>query len=523
MACVRATDRRGLPGAVLGVVGVGLLVRLPFVATADFPLNDGGLFVAMARDILSAGYALPATTSYNGGGIPFAYPPLALYLAAALSELLSADLAALLLVLPAAASLLVLAAFLALSRRLLDDPHRSLLAALVFALLPGSYSWLMMGGGLTRSVGLLFALLALRQVPPLLAEGRPAAILAMGAALSLAMLSHLEAALFAICGSLAFWAASGRRRRGLLGIGAAFAAALLIAAPWWATVLTRHGTAPFLAAARTGGWSAVELALVPPRAFEEMSPLVFLAGMLGVAGCAFERRWLLPLWLLATMAANPRSVPTYVTVPWAMLASAGVLGVAVPGLARIGSAPALRRWIERCAVAGVLGSLALADWRLHASGDHALVALTAAEREAMRALAATPPESRVLVISTAAEWPSDPVAEWFPVLAERRSVLTLQGTEWLPDREFSHRRRGYETLKAQGVRSLGDLRAWSEGRWAEPGRRRAREVEFSHLYLARGGPGAVDLGRLRAEILRSPDYRVLADSPQATVFARIRP
>ena len=63
---------------------VGLVVRAVPLVAAGFPLNDGGLFYAMAEDVRRAGFALPMYSSYNGVGIPFVYPPLAFYLAAAL-------------------------------------------------------------------------------------------------------------------------------------------------------------------------------------------------------------------------------------------------------------------------------------------------------------------------------------------------------------------------------------------------------------------------------------------------------
>lgn len=60
----------------------GGVVRIFPVLGSEMPINDGGLFFAMARDIQAANFKLPLETSYNLAGIPFAYPPLALYIAA---------------------------------------------------------------------------------------------------------------------------------------------------------------------------------------------------------------------------------------------------------------------------------------------------------------------------------------------------------------------------------------------------------------------------------------------------------
>src|SRR5919204_6989211 len=80
---------RATPVALL----FALAARLPYFARSNFPLNDGGLFVAMSQDVLANHFALPAVTSYNAADrIPFGYPPLAFYIVAGLHALLGTDL-----------------------------------------------------------------------------------------------------------------------------------------------------------------------------------------------------------------------------------------------------------------------------------------------------------------------------------------------------------------------------------------------------------------------------------------------
>ena len=83
------------PFLVLGLslaILLGGFVRLAHVIPNDFPLNDGSLFYTMVQDLRAAHYALPDTTSFNQAGIPFAYPPLGLYLAGFLSDIFKLDL-----------------------------------------------------------------------------------------------------------------------------------------------------------------------------------------------------------------------------------------------------------------------------------------------------------------------------------------------------------------------------------------------------------------------------------------------
>ena len=59
---------------------IGGTIRLYGVLQSNFPINDGGLFYTMIKDLMANGYRLPVTTSYNHLNLPFAYPPLFLYL-----------------------------------------------------------------------------------------------------------------------------------------------------------------------------------------------------------------------------------------------------------------------------------------------------------------------------------------------------------------------------------------------------------------------------------------------------------
>ena len=156
-------EDRTTRAALLAALAVGALIRGWHVWGADFPLNDGGLFYVMVRDIQHAHYHLPAFTSYNGAHIPFGYSPLTFYLAAALNDA-GVDLLTLFRVLPFLASTACIAAFYLLARDMLESRAAIAASLLAFAIVPRGFVWLLMGGGLTRSFGYLFALLALHQV-----------------------------------------------------------------------------------------------------------------------------------------------------------------------------------------------------------------------------------------------------------------------------------------------------------------------------------------------------------------------
>lgn len=134
----------------------GAYARLILVMQNDFPILDGGLFYAMTNDLLANHWHLPLTTSYNRLDIPFAYPPLPFYLLAGIHSLTGFDLLTLLRWLPALLSLLTIPVFYLMARAMLESESLGALATLIFAMLPRSWEWLIMGGGITRATGTLF-------------------------------------------------------------------------------------------------------------------------------------------------------------------------------------------------------------------------------------------------------------------------------------------------------------------------------------------------------------------------------
>ena len=144
-----------------------------------------------------------------------------------------------------------------------------------------------------------------------------------------------------------------------------------------------------------------------------------------------------------------------------------------------------------------------------------LTSLGGGDRAAMRWMAtSTPMQSRVLVV-TGAAWANDRIAEWFPVLAQRRSVATVQGSEWLPGGEFARRYDAYESLAECASRDVACVEQWASSR----GR------PFTHLYVAKtmgkkGMPGTDCCTAVIASAQSDPRYRRIYDGPGAAIFER---
>ena len=184
---------------------IGGTIRLYGVLQSKFPINDGGLFYTMIKDLVANGYRLPVTTSYNHLGLPFAYPPVFLYLGGFLSDLTSWGLLNIIRVLPAVFTILSIPAFYLLARALIKDKTQVVLATFIFTFIPASFDWLVMGGGLTRSPAFFFALLSLYFIHRLYTQARKLDILWVVLFSSLTILSHPETALHTAASAVVFF------------------------------------------------------------------------------------------------------------------------------------------------------------------------------------------------------------------------------------------------------------------------------------------------------------------------------
>ncbi len=508
---------------LLASVGIAILVRVPALA-AGFPVVDGGLFHAMILDIQAARFALPLTTSYNGGALPFAYPPLALYAGALLDALGPWTALDVLRWLPLALNLLAIPAFYRLARLLLGRGRDADFAVFAFVLLPESFRWFIMGGGLTRSAGFLFALLTLSELVLLLRGPGRRHVVLTGIFGGLTLLSHPQMAWFALISAVVFLllgpgrAALGRTRAGLLRCAAAGAIALLVSAPWWLTVIARFGPGT-LAAAASHGWAAysglVKLFLTGGTA-EPLMPLLLGSAILGLVACR-SCRWL-GAWALAVFALDSWLPELGAAVPVALLAGTG-LGT---GLDILGSSAGAARPVRyvRAAI------LVYATFAGLLFAVNALPALSPGEQAAMGwAAENTEPGSRFLVIS-GDRWGDDRSAEWFPALSGRISANTVQGYEWAGGSQFARRVDASQALRRCAAQETACLDQWLQ-KW---------DQAATFVYVAKRGimdaagrraawpADPEDCCRvLRGSLARDPRYAVRFDNEAATIYKRVGP
>ncbi|MFL5516643.1 MAG: hypothetical protein ACJ8DJ_10830 [Gemmatimonadales bacterium] len=509
-------------GVALAVT-LGVVVRAYHVLSHEFPLNDGGLFFAMVRDLQAAHYRLPAFTSYNDAGIPFGYSPLGFYLAGFLDDWTPLTLVDAFRWLPLVSSCLILVVFANLARTLLNSRTAAVAATFAFALVPRSYIWMLMGGGVTRSLGFLFGLLAVRLLYAFYTDRRWRWVPLISVAAALTAMSHLGTAPFVAFSGILLLLAYGRHRRALLGTAAAVLGALVLSAPWWLTVIRMHGIGPFLAAGATGGtiFRALSLqdtvATLAQLGLGTAESVLALIGMLGALGFFYSlamRDWLLPAWWIAIVTLDARQGSTFSTVPIALLAGVAVGRVLLPALrglplTTLRRSPGRAGWSPQV-VLGALLLFATVSAFVHtpiAGGMNDMGALTLGERQAIRwAGERTPPSARFLIVA-GTPWEIDRTSEWLPALAHRRSVATVQGFEWRPIGEFARKKAEYNRLQGCADWVAQCLRDWSA----------ATGQTFTHVYLPKS-PDRDCCRLLRWSLERDPNYRLIYDGPGATVF-----
>lgn len=500
--------------ATVATFAVAFVVRARHVLPAGSPLNDGGMFAAMSADLQRAGYTLPEVASYNDAGIPFAYPPLGFYLAALLEALTPLSMLDVYWVLPLAGALLTVAGVYAVARTVFIDRLTVIVGTLAFALVPRSFEWLIMGGGLTRGLGLAAALFAVAAFRVAVRDQRRG-MLAVAAVLAAAtLLTHSEATVF-----LAFGVGlSVLERPGRWTLGAwlgASAAAVALAAPWWATVLLRHGREPFRAASEHGGsllrdgeipfgsWQQL-VSLMPTD--EPLFPIVAAAGTFGAVVAIAYGRWFLVAWLALTVLSEMRALATFVVVPSALLAAFFGVHVILPSIRHaleLDRRPGEARVRTSLLGLGIAGVALIGAVQGDLGEARFLRPVSDADRAAMSWIAErTPSDARFLVIPQRV-WQADREGEWFPYLAERESVATVQGTEWIAG-EFQARSTWYWqawSCAFQGADCLDAL---------------AREVTFTHVYLP-----ATCCFSLRTSLMSDPSY-VIRYAQGATIFERMQ-
>lgn len=316
---------------------------------------------------------------------------------------------------------------------------------------------------------------------------------------------------------------------------AAAALALMLVSPWLIVVIARHGIHPFLNSMDTGVHlldSIVDFVLFTLTG-EPLFPVLAVLAVIGLGACWVRRQPLLPCWLVALYVVDLRAALTYGAVPLSILAGIGAGDILLPLLAdppwqqwrsssSAASHPAEQRWLAiRAQQLLVLGLLLYTALGAVALAPSKMGVLSVDERTAMQWVAgSTPASSRFLIVGASTResdpgWLSvaDRTTEWFPALAGRTSVTTIQGREWLGT--FRSGVQSWQDVLSCSDRGVDCLDAWAQ----------KTSVAYTYVYLPKGtGQDSPDgqwcCWALRNSLRADERYVVVYDGAGATIFAR---
>jgi hypothetical protein len=482
------------------------------------------MFYRIILDIQAANYAMPEFISYNGGDIPMAYSPLAFYVAAGMNDVFGFPVLDILRFLPLFFSILTLVAVFLLARDVLASERMAAIAVLIFSLLPQSFEWQIAGGGLTRSPGLFFALLAIHQAFRLSNRADTTGTILLGTFLTLTVLFHQEYALFVGTSAFVFLWFSDRRGDYFRCAIIALIGALACSAAWWGLVFLRHGADPFWQASQTSNSGPLNWGVLVSLNYtrEHFFPLFAALGLLGVLTCLRARAYLLPVWLVALFVLDTRIVATSSAAVTAMLSTIALTQAILPFMTDSATANLSTLRVPRLAWllgiwAIVFGSISLiASSTFEQSG---LKSLSVENRNAVRWVAANAKNSTFLIVTGMTNGGTDRMSEWFPALTGSVSIATFQGQEWTG--QWQRTLRSYDDLQACANSSVICLHDW-EAKYA----RSHESVLLSHqgpqAQTDRLRSGSMCCPGLKESLLNSPEYQLVYDEQDVVIFRKIR-
>lgn len=442
------------------IFALGIAVRVNFVSGSDFPLNDGGFFYSMTEDLIDNNFSLLEYSSYNHADIPYAYPPLAFYLIGAISKLSRVSLFSLFMYFPLIVSCISIPVFFLLTKKFFRQTIYRLLAAYLFATLPRSFEWFVMGGGATRSLGFLFAMLSIYFTWSAFEDDSFTSNWIIGAILSsLTILSHPLSALFLAFSIFVIYLYHYPVKIQLLLMYSGIV--LIASSPWWWTTVSRHGLSPFIGASGTGHFDWFEIKNLFTLNFGFESPyflqIVSVLAVLGLFSREKKKSYFLGILCIVGYLVIPRGGADYLTAYLPLLATFGFSLITEPwnSKALISNKsnqfpPELKSARTRAFLIFIFIYVFLGAYTYKYVYNKGNLRLNDGNVRAMNWLRENSDETvTVLSIPVNDEnryWWNDYISEWLPAISGRKSVITVQGYEWKPD-NFEERISRYWSLR----------------------------------------------------------------------------
>ena len=420
---------------VLLVIVLAVCAPLCFVNAFKYsvPMGYAGMFTQMAQQIASANFRLPLQSPYYGpGGVPFAYPPLGLYLLAVLIKLTGKYFIFLRLI-PPLLSLISLIPLFYLTRELTKSVVAAAFTAVIAATSLDLYIAHAWASGIVRAPAFIFALLSMYFFIRHRDQPSRKNIFWTGVFFGLTILTHLEYALFCFAWIVCWTILSRDFLKRALDSLISIVIGGLISLVWILPVLFRFGMNVVLNAFRThGNGSFISRAFNPTSLIKllwiNLSPIssdkiVALLVLVGVLALIVKKDYILLVFYFFIILAFPDG-SRFVFLVGSLIAGLG-LSFTVEQLPRL--FPERIKFSSRAA--GVILSLVILTF-IWVSGFSALANLSPVLDDTTLDLAQNiqrdlPIGKNYLALINQDE------AEWMPFLFQREPLVSQWGSEWL--------------------------------------------------------------------------------------------
>src|SRR5258706_3944724 len=195
-----------------------------------------------------------------------------------------------------------------------------------------------------------------------------------------------------------------------------------------------------------------------------------------------KRIFFVPGVLIIVYLAEPRSAHYIANMPMAWAAGFFIVEFLLPAIARI-QEQGINNLGSKVRYTWVTFLFVLIPYLFSNSISYGFfiseMHVSKAGRDAMQwAANNTPKDSKFLVITGEPNGFCDSTSEWFPALANRQSLATLQGNEWLKGKNFSKYATHIRNLQACGKKGL-DCILQEAGYFAS---------NFDYLYISLSSP-----------------------------------
>jgi len=333
------------------------------------------------------------------------------------------------------------------------------------------------------------------------------------------VLSHTESTIFAIGIPIYIWLAKSRSMKSALQGGLVALGVFLFAGPWYGLVVSRHGMGMLLSALQTGGqtlWAVLRLINIDILTEEPYLDLLGVFGVLGMAVLITKKQYFIPVMLVAMYLIQPRSAHTVGNIPLAIAAGIFIAETLLPAISKLDEVNTGRGLKVFLAILTPYLLINSIYQGFLLSQNH----VSKGEQAAMQWVSEnTPTGSQFLVLTGEPEAMCESSAEWFPALAERTSLSTLQGSEWLTDKsfgEFIGRRNNLQGCINENLECLTNQASYfSDG--------------FDYVYIAIKTPtnnckntnlSTKTTSGLAIAMENSPDYLVAYETEDAIIFEK---